>query len=90
MKKLLFFLLLCLYFLVGNIIFNTFCTVTEVIIVNNLGIHVNFLNRYINNTINTIYIYTLIYFLILVSIYIYNIHFVKELNAKLKKIRKEE
>lgn len=86
MKKLLFFLKLCIYFGIGNIIFNVVCSITEVIVVNNLGMHVNFINSYINN----IYIYIIIYFVILILIRTYYTFSVKILNETLNKIRKVE
>lgn len=86
MKKLLFFLKLCIYFGIGNIIFNVVCSITEVIVVNNLGMHVNFINSYINN----IYIYIIIYFVILILIRTYDTFSVKILNETLNKIRKGE
>ncbi len=88
MKKLLFFLKLFIYFVLGNIIFNAVCSITEVIIVNNLGMHVNFINSYINSFTNNIYIYTVIYFVILISIRTYDTFSVKILNKTLNKIRK--
>lgn len=90
MKKLLFFLKLCIYFGIGNIIFNVVCSITEVIVVNNLGMHVNFINSYINNFINNIYIYIIIYFVILILIRTYDTFSVKILNETLNKIRKGE
>ena len=88
MKKLLFFFKLCIYFVLGNIIFNTIYSITEVIIVNNLGMHVNFINSYINSFTNNIYIYTVIYFVILISIRTYDTFSIKILNKTLNKIRK--
>ena len=90
MKRLLFFLQLCLYFLIGNIIFNVFCSITEIIIVNNLGMHTNFIDCYIRNTINNIYIFFILYIVILILIRLYDMYIVRVLNEKIKKIRKEE
>ena len=90
MQKLLFFLKLCLYFLIGNIMFNVVCSITEIIVVHKLGMYVNFIDSYINNFMNNLFIYTIIYFAILILIRIYDIFSVKTLNTKLNKIKKEE
>lgn len=90
MKRLLFLLRLCLYFLIGNIIFNVICTITEIIVVNNLGMSVEFVDIYIKNFIDNLFLYTIIYFAILILIYVYNTFSVKKLNKKLNKIRKGE
>ena len=90
MKKLLFFLKLCLYFLIGNIIFNVVCSITEILVVNNLGMNLKFIDVYTNRYTNNLFIYTIIYFFILIAIRIYDMISVKILNKKLNKIRKEE
>mgnify|MGYP003371643186 FL=1 len=90
MKKLLFFLKLGLYFVIGYVIFNFVCTITEILVINNLGMKLKFIDVYTNRYINNLFIYIIIYCIILIGIYIYNIISVKILNEKLNKIRREE
>lgn len=90
MKKLLFFLKLVLYFVIGYAIFNFDCTITEILVVNNLGMKLKFIDVYTNRYINNLFMYMIIYCIILIGNYIYNIISVKILNEKLNKIRREE
>lgn len=88
MKKLLFFLRLCLYFLIGNNLFNLVCSITEITVVNNLGMHVNFGESYIKSFTNNLCIYTIIYFTICIFICMYDMFSVKILNEKLEKVKR--
>lgn len=87
MKKLSLVLKLFGYFLIGNVVFNVFFSLTETIIVNKLGMNIGFFSTYINNFKNSLWIYTVIYFMILTTIYMYDIFSVKELNKKLQKVK---
>lgn len=87
MKKVLHILEYCLYFILGNFIFNFIFSITQTIILNILGSDGNFLIAYTESFYNNIVIYIILYFIILLIITIYNINITRKLNEKLSKIK---
>lgn len=90
MKRIILFLTLCFYYLLGNIIFNIIFSITEVIIVNNLGMKINFFDICTNNFLNSLSIYTILYIGIIIGVYLYNWISVKKLNEKLEILKRRE
>jgi len=88
MKKLLLLFRLCLYYIVGILLFTTLFTITELYILKDSGMNLKFFSSYITNFSNNLLIYTLLYFILIVSIRIYDILSVKKLNEKLQKMKK--
>lgn len=79
---------LLVYFIIGMLIFTAIVAVTEVLIVNNLGLNIKFLDSYKGNFLSSLQIYIILYFIILILNYICNVISVKKLNEKLDKIKK--
>ncbi len=77
-----------MYYLLGYLIFNIFIFLTQLLIYKALGLTLNLIDPYIDLLKNNLVIYTIIYFLILVSYLIYNTIVIKILNEKLQKIKK--
>lgn len=77
-----------MYYLLGYLIFNIFIFLTQLLIYKALGLTLNLIDPYIDLLKNNFVIYTIIYFLILVSYLIYNTIVIKILNEKLQKIKK--
>ena len=77
-----------IYYLLGYLIFNIFIFLTQLLIYKALGLTLNLIDPYIDLLKNNFVIYTIIYFLILVSYLIYNTIVIKILNEKLQKIKK--
>ena len=77
-----------IYYLLGYLIFNIFIFLTQLLIYKALGLTLNLIDPYSDLLKNNLVIYTIIYFLILVSYLIYNTMVIKILNEKLQKIKK--
>lgn len=77
-----------IYYLLGYLIFNIFIFLTQLLIYKALGLTLNLIDPYIDLLKNNFVIYTISYFLILVSYLIYNTIVIKILNEKLQKIKK--
>lgn len=77
-----------IYYLLGYLIFNMFIFLTQLLIYKTLGLTLNLIDPYSDLLKNNLVIYTIIYFLILVSYLIYNTMVIKILNEKLQKIKK--
>lgn len=88
MRKVLGFLKYVLYFILGNIIFNLIFSATKTIVINELGANEKFTELFIFSFKETAVIYSVVFLLILILSYIYNIYITKNLNEKLKNIRK--
>lgn len=88
MKRVLGFLKYILYFIIGNVIFNLTFSVTKTIVINELGANEKFTELFIFSFKETNVIYSVVFLLILILNYIYNIYITKNLNEKLKNIRK--
>lgn len=87
MKRILHVLEYCLYFILGNFIFNFIFAITQTVTLNILGFDGNFLTAYKDSFYNNMVIYIILYFIILLLITIYNINITKKLNEKLNKIK---
>lgn len=79
---------ICLYYVLGYLLFNCLFVLTQFSILNMLGFNSgDIVELFINNvSINSI-IYTAIYMTIVISNIIYNISVTNKLNIKLNKIR---
>lgn len=88
MKRILGFLKYVLYFVIGNIIFNLIFSATKTIVINEIGAHERFSDNLSSSFGDTVIIYSVVFLIILISNYIYNIYITKSLNEKLEDIRK--
>lgn len=78
------------YYLIGNLLFNTIFTITEVVFANILSLHITFFDIFVKNIYYNLYLYTVLYFIIISIFYGINIYIVKELNKRLKRGEKSE
>lgn len=79
-----------LYFFIGNILFNLICSVTQIVILNKLKVRTNFYETYIETCSETTIFYTVVFILMLTSIYIHDYISVKRLNRRIKQIKKQD
>ena len=77
-----------IYYLLGYLIFNIFIFLTQLLIYKALGLTLNLIDPYIDLLKNNFVIYTIIYFLILVSYLIYNTIVIKILRKPSKNYKK--
>lgn len=88
MKKIKEVMKIILYFFIGNILFNLICSITQIVILNRLKIETNFYETYIETCSETTIFYTVVFILMLTSIYIHDYISVKRLNKRIKQIKK--
>ena len=77
------------YYIVGYFIFNVLFSLTQTIIVYNLGMEENITKIVLNSFINNLTVYTSLFIIILLINLTYNIILTKRLNERLTKIKKE-
>lgn len=77
-----------IYYFLGYLIFNTFIYITQLLIYLSLGIELGLTDSYILLYKNNLISYTVIYIVILIAYFIYNMILIKILNEKLKKVKK--
>lgn len=77
-----------IYYFLGYLIFNTFIYITQLLIYLSLGIELGLIDSYILLYKNNLISYTVIYLIILIAYFIYNMILIKILNEKLKKVKK--
>lgn len=77
-----------IYYFLGYLIFNTFIYITQLLIYLVLKIDLSLVDSYIQLFKDNLIIYTVIYIIILIAYFIYNMILVKILNEKLEKIKK--
>lgn len=77
------------YYIVGYIIFNILFSLTQMIIVYNLGMKENFMKIILNSFKSNLIVYTSLFIIVLLINLAYNIILTKKLNERLKNIKKE-
>lgn len=85
MNKLSTIIEIIVFYIIGNILFNTIFSLTEVIIAKILLFNMNFFEVFESNIFNNLKLYTVLYFIILVVYYGINIFLIRKLNKKLKR-----
>lgn len=90
MKKLIMILKLLLSYIIGNFVFNIVFSITEKIVADILSLHINFLDIYVKNTTNNLILYSILYFIIILTFYSINWYLVKVLNSKLERKKNDE
>ena len=77
------------YYIVGYIIFNILFSLTQIIIVYNLGMKESFMKIILNSFKSNLIVYTFLFIIVLLINLAYNIILTKKLNERLKNIKKE-
>lgn len=90
MNKLSTIIEIIVFYIIGNILFNTIFSLTEVIIAKILLFNMNFFEVFESNIFNNLKLYTVLYFIILVVYYGINIFLIRKLNKKLKRRKENE
>ena len=54
------------YYLIGNLLFNTIFTITEVVFANILSLHITFFDIFVKNIYYNLYLYTVLYFIYII------------------------
>ena len=90
MNKLSTIIEIIVFYIIGNILFNTIFSLTEVIIAKILLFNMNFFEVFESNIFNNLKLYTVLYFIILVVYYVINIFLIRKLNKKLKRRKENE
>lgn len=74
-------------YIIGFLIFSILSSITQINMLKSLGININFTTIIMHTIKDGIGLYTILYFLILVSNIFYNVILIKKLNEKSQKIR---
>ena len=74
-----------LFFIIGNIIFNLFCTSITLFVFQSNGIELDFIEKYINITEHTFIAYTIIYCIFLMIAFLDMKVKIKKINESIKK-----
>lgn len=90
MNKLSTIIEIIVFYIIGNILFNTIFSLAEVIIAKILLFNMNFFEVFESNIFNNLKLYTVLYFIILVVYYGINICLIRKLNKKLKRRKENE
>lgn len=85
MEKIKAFSKLVWIYILGNLVFNLICSLTEMIGAKLLSFRVNFLTIFGDNVRSNIVLYTILHIVIMIGFYGINLYIVKVLNQKLKR-----
>ena len=75
------------YFILGYILFNIIISITKFTILKFYKLDENFISILLNALTDNLFIYTILFFMIIIGIFIYDKSMVKKLNDKLKERR---
>lgn len=87
MKKIIDYILLYVF---GNILFNLIFSLAEFVVSCIFSLHLNFFIILVKNFTNNFILYTVLYFIIVLSLYFVDLHLINELNKKLKRGKTNE